>query len=78
MANFDEATEQTHPLLDQYKKAWTTIYDPAKVAELKLKLKKQVAQLPLQHPELVEYFESQCWQIEQRWARPQEKDHSVN
>lgn len=78
MEDFDKATQQTYPLLDQYKKAWTTVYDSAKVAELKSELSKQVAQLPSQHPKLMEYFESQCWQIEQRWARPQEKDHSVN
>lgn len=78
MAEFDKATEQTYPLLDQYKKAWTTVCDSTKVAELKSRLTKQVTELPAQHPKLVEYFKNQCWQIEQRWARPQEKGHSVN
>ena len=67
--------EDIFPLLDQYKKAWTTLYDSTTVTATKEELKKQVAE---KDPKLVEYFEAQCWQIEQRWARPQEKDHAVN
>jgi len=78
MGSANNRYDETHPLLDQYKKAWTTVYDSAKVAYLKAELTGMVREMHPENAKLVEYFEGQCWQIEQRWARPQESGRTVN
>ena len=68
----EETKRETWPLLDRYKKAWTTLYDSAAVATLKEQLKKEITDTYPEFTELLKYFDGQCWQIEQRWDRPQQ------
>lgn len=78
LMTFEEAEKEIWLLLDQYKQAWASLHDSAAVNQLKEGLKRQVSEKYSQVPKTLEYFESQCSQIEHRWVRPQEKDHSVH
>jgi hypothetical protein len=57
------------PRLDQYNQAWMNEPDIAGVKKIKEELLSQIKKI-IDFPQSVAYFENQCSQIEERWARP--------
>ena len=62
------------PSLDKYKQAWMEDENIANVQAIKNALEESIRQATDNSEEAIDYFESQCHQIEARWGRPKSEN----
>lgn len=62
------------PSLDKYKEVWMHNENIANVQAIKDALRESIGQAADNSEEAIDYFESQCHQIEARWDRPKSEN----